>query len=236
MINDYKSNGNLQQQIENASRLIGKTATFSVIMDVVTAPEGFALSWANASGRNKVIKRWRVGEFSSGKKLYSGTFTVPDNFSGVTIYVYSNADATDAEIKVYGAKLELGSDQTIAHQKNGEWVLNEIPDYGEQLARCGRQLHKFDNNWRIRCVEILSDYIRFAIPLPQKMRATPSIVNANNLYVRDINVTSTGSGFTFAVEAFWGDMVLIRASKTAHGFSDAVLVVNNGAAFLTAEL
>ena len=37
------------------------------------------------------------------------------------------------------AKLELGSQQTLAHQDaNGNWVLNEIPDYGEQLARCQR--------------------------------------------------------------------------------------------------
>lgn len=145
LINDYKSNGNFQQQIENASRLIGKTATFSVIMDVVTAPLGFALTWANASGSNWTIKRWHAGDFSSGKKLYYATFTVPDNFSGVSIYVYSSADATDAEIKVYGAKLELGSDQTIAHQENGEWVLNEIPDYGEQLARCQRYYQRIVN-------------------------------------------------------------------------------------------
>lgn len=37
------------------------------------------------------------------------------------------------------AKLELGSQQTLAHQDaDGNWVLNEIPDYGEQLARCQR--------------------------------------------------------------------------------------------------
>ena len=37
------------------------------------------------------------------------------------------------------AKLELGSQQTLAHQgENGNWVLNEIPDYREQLARCQR--------------------------------------------------------------------------------------------------
>ena len=37
------------------------------------------------------------------------------------------------------AKLELGSQQTLAHQDaDGNRVLNEIPDYGEQLARCQR--------------------------------------------------------------------------------------------------
>ena len=43
------------------------------------------------------------------------------------------------ERAVIAAKLELGSQQTLAHQDaDGNWVLNEIPDYGEQLARCQR--------------------------------------------------------------------------------------------------
>ena len=42
------------------------------------------------------------------------------------------------------AKLELGSQQTLAHQDaDGNWVLNEIPDYGEQLARCQRYFQTF---------------------------------------------------------------------------------------------
>ena len=39
---------------------------------------------------------------------------------------------------VHAIKLELGPTQTLAHLENGSWVLNEIPNYGEQLARCQR--------------------------------------------------------------------------------------------------
>lgn len=39
---------------------------------------------------------------------------------------------------VKAVKLELGPTQTLAHQENGVWVLNEIPDFGEQLRRCRR--------------------------------------------------------------------------------------------------
>lgn len=39
---------------------------------------------------------------------------------------------------IVAAKLELGSEQTLAHQENGSWVLNEIPDYGDELAKCQR--------------------------------------------------------------------------------------------------
>ena len=37
---------------------------------------------------------------------------------------------------IVAAKLELGSEQTLAHQENGVWVLNEIPDYEEELIKC----------------------------------------------------------------------------------------------------
>lgn len=41
-------------------------------------------------------------------------------------------------VNLIAAKLELGSQQTLAHQENGVWVLNEIPKFGEQLAACQR--------------------------------------------------------------------------------------------------
>lgn len=48
------------------------------------------------------------------------------------------------ERAVVAVKLELGSQQTLAHQdSDGNWVLNEIPDYGEQLRRCQRYFQTF---------------------------------------------------------------------------------------------
>lgn len=43
---------------------------------------------------------------------------------------------------VIAVKLELGSEQTLAHQENGVWVLNEIPDYGEELRKCYRYFYR----------------------------------------------------------------------------------------------
>lgn len=51
---------------------------------------------------------------------------------------------TGKTISMIAAKLELGSQQTLAHQDaDRNWVLNEIPDYGEQLARCQRYFQTF---------------------------------------------------------------------------------------------
>lgn len=43
---------------------------------------------------------------------------------------------------ITAVKLELGDTQTLAHQEAGVWVLNEIPDYGEELLKCQRYYWK----------------------------------------------------------------------------------------------
>lgn len=48
------------------------------------------------------------------------------------------AGSTDNVATFVAVKLELGDTQTLAHKENGVWVLNEIPDFGEQLRRCQR--------------------------------------------------------------------------------------------------
>jgi hypothetical protein len=40
-------------------------------------------------------------------------------------------------------KLELGESQTLAHLVNGEWQLNDIPNYAEELAKCQRYFQIF---------------------------------------------------------------------------------------------
>ena len=50
----------------------------------------------------------------------------------------------DSSFRVIAAKLELGDTQTLAHQdENGNWVLNEVPNYQEQLTRCQRYYQIF---------------------------------------------------------------------------------------------
>lgn len=96
----------------------------------------------NAAGANLIIGL--VSGFTSAtistneKQVVSLTFDVTTKASG-TVYIQTG----NSQIKLYAAKLELGSQQTLAHQENGVWVLNEIPDYGEQLARCQRYFQTF---------------------------------------------------------------------------------------------
>ena len=139
-------------------------------------------------------------------------------------------------VKLIAAKLELGSLQTLAHKENGQWVLNEIPNYAEELAKCQRYCYRMEQQYRVRSVEILADYIRFVVPLPVTLRKTPALVSAGKISIRNTNLQTVSGDFTFTVEAFFGDSVLIRATKTGHGFTDAVMVLGNSEAFLTADL
>lgn len=50
-----------------------------------------------------------------------------------TMYAEFRAYTTQTWI---AAKLELGTEQTLAHQENSVWVLNDVPDYEYELYRC----------------------------------------------------------------------------------------------------
>ena len=78
---------------------------------------------------------------SSGWFMSMMYYSAQDNH----IFRFSNG-ASEESKNIVAVKLELGSQQTLAHQdENGNWVLNEIPDYGEQLARCQRYFQLYSS-------------------------------------------------------------------------------------------
>lgn len=80
------------------------------------------------------------------------------------------------KITILAAKLELGPTQTLAHQDAaGNWVLNEVPEYGEQLRRCQRycfvtNANHFFSGW---CTQ--TNKFWTCIPTPVPLRAKPII-------------------------------------------------------------
>lgn len=124
--------------------------------------------------------------------LYSATGTLGNiSLDADEIYIRSGElnsvvlrCKTGKTISMIAAKLELGSQQTLAHQDaDGNWVLNEIPDYGEQLRRCQRySVHGVGP----RCSGYAingSDRATIFIPTPVTMRtiASAEIVTTDNL-------------------------------------------------------
>ena len=81
--------------------------------------------------------------------LYSQTATVSGASANIGVQDISynqGLDDTGKYIEIKAMKLELGSEQTLAHLENGAWVLNEIPDYWDELYKCQRYLKKINGS------------------------------------------------------------------------------------------
>ena len=114
VITTTNDNG-ITQNSEQLQYLLGKIVTFSML----TASGLFVLTFD-------------AGGISGGLSL--SQFEIYSTSSWL-LYI-RHVGGGDSE-DILAVKLELGSEQTLAHQDaNGNWVLNEIPDYEEQLYRC----------------------------------------------------------------------------------------------------
>ena len=82
-------------------------------------------------------------------------------------------------------KLELGSQQTLAHQEDGAWVLNEIPKFGDQLAECQRYYYRLSGNQPL-CTGYIYDAetVVATIDLPATMRVSPAITVSGSVAIR----------------------------------------------------
>ena len=77
---------------------------------------------------------------ASASVFDSNLLTLPFSVAETSaIAVGIQKKAASSTLKIYAAKLEPGSVQTLAHQENGVWVLNDPPpNYAEELAKCQR--------------------------------------------------------------------------------------------------
>ena len=135
---NYSANvkGVFFQRIENKRFIVGAKYTLSVLRGLIASPT-----------------------------LYHETFTLTENVgwksrfnvNGGTFGFYHDSNASDIQFDLNGdktiiaVKLELGSQQTLAHQENGVWVLNEIPDYGGQLRLCQYYSRFFGEDIEVPC-------------------------------------------------------------------------------------
>lgn len=123
----------IEQLFENWKDFAGKTVTLSALGYTVGVGHTLHLQY----GDNTSIAQNTFSKDTLG--LVSFTVKVPDSIdSKFRIRTVRNGSVSgDSTLHLKAAKLELGDKQTLAHQdKNGNWVLNEIPNYGEQLRRC----------------------------------------------------------------------------------------------------
>ena len=140
-----KSNNAIMQRFED-SRLSGKQVTISYLVDLTGLKGDIAITGLdNAYTNDFVYKRFHPSGMT-GINLLSASVVLPEKGSwGVGLYLYSAAELSC--VKVFAAKLELGSQQTLAHQDAaGNWVLNDPPpDKTLEMLKCQRYYQVFSS-------------------------------------------------------------------------------------------
>lgn len=144
-----------------------------------------------------------------------GTGNAATNYFRVAVPV--NGTLSDTILAI---KLELGSQQTLAHQDaGGNWVLNEIPDYGEQLRRCQRYFVNFNPYkmaWFAMPPAVASNASQAysAVTLPVAMRAQPVVTYGGNICLSQ-NGDHTVTGILVSASTFTGNSVQLRYDVSA---------------------
>lgn len=149
--------------------LVGKQVTISALINgELSVCTGVLPEYSNNAGFNSVAstdrdKRYFIRIFCAG------------NFLNFDIYINAG---DPIELPLLAAKLELGPTQTLAHREGDKWVINEVPEYGEQLRRCQRYYYQVHYN-QYETIGFAYDgpeYAFIIIPLPTEMRgATPTL-------------------------------------------------------------
>ena len=151
----------------------------------------------------------------------SGILSVTFSTAKLNKVNFGFTGSTDNSATIIAIKLELGDTQTLAHKENGVWVLNEIPDFGEQLARCQRYCVAF-KQYDAFFPDGETDFI---VELPRPMRTSPTIINPENI----TNVTNP----TMAWYNVGSNQLRIRSTTT---LSNNARAVCSGLVLFSADL
>lgn len=124
----YKNTANTNRFTQHAPiSIAGKTVTLSALCTVIDGARYAVTIQTNAGDSTTTF---------TTDELTSVTFTVPSTATEINAQI--RLEDAGASVKIHAMKLELDDFQTLAHQENGDWVLNEIPDFGEELRKCLR--------------------------------------------------------------------------------------------------
>ena len=133
------------------------------------------------------------------------------------IYIRFTSMVDGAEATIKAIKLELGSQQTLAHQENGKWVPNEIPDYGEQLRRCQRYFFKVGDASRYcslgNGVARDAQYVSITIPTPVTMRTVAGLIAIPAGFTMRHSDTLLSGGANFVVDASSQSSIMLKVQS-----------------------
>lgn len=127
----------------------------------------------------QVLETAPVGTVTASALTQAGVGEVVPTYDSASKAVTVTADGK----KLVAVKLEMGSQQTLAHQADGAWALSEIPDYGEELTKCMRYLQvlaaPYDTSGNGVAIGYANNTVDLWVPIPlavpMRISPTPTI-------------------------------------------------------------
>ena len=165
------------QYVENYKELVGKQLTLSVLIEENTCAN--CLLWFYGGNTDNFV----CVTMNGSDKLYSVTMTPKSNITSLRCGFQGRNSA--GSVKILAVKLELGDQQTLAHQDAaGNWVLNDPPpNMWMELLKCIRYQIAFDwtpANFIVGYGYTTSTTTANAfLPIPTLMRTNPTISNTD---------------------------------------------------------
>lgn len=206
------------QTIEDVQRINGKEVTVSAMVDGVVYSNTFTVGATGYVAFGN-LSMHRIN---------------PGSDANANVFLLRASDSTGGTIQA--VKLELGSTQTLAHQENGVWVLNEIPNYQQELARCQRYYQNLnltgDNYVAVGLNTAQSSTkANVVLYLPVAMRTTPTVGTTGSWTL--VNGQTAFSVTNITVDRFYGTMLKLAVTASGMTTGTAVLLEANGAGTIT---
>ena len=138
---DASGSDNIHHYVESPEAMAGMTCTFSAL---VSGDSDTAINLGYTDGGGNTYGA--LHGLDSSIRLLTYTFTLSAAPTQVHLILRGTWPDGTSKIYLYAAKLELGDKQTLAHQENGAWVLNDTPDYEIALLQCQNSTANSNNN------------------------------------------------------------------------------------------
>lgn len=151
----------------------------------------YSVSFVMPSGENVVVPEIQIGD---------KTLLIFVNRNGPIFHVNSNSGTSEIDLNLVAVKLELSSEQTLAHKEGGTWVLNAPPpNPALELAKCQRYYARIapgtiegSSSMPLGIAHIGStEFINFQVIVPTPMRVNPSMKYHNLILVDMTSNTRT---------------------------------------------
>ena len=183
----------------------------------------------------RIENRTDGGLAQTESKDASGILSVTFSTAKLNKVSFGFTGSTDNSATIIAIKLELGGTQTLAHKENGVWVLNEIPDFGEQLRRCQR--YAFSPLYEAYATAVIcnlfisraADGFAFGeVTLPVSMRKKPVFSgNASKFWIVAENGDEASHPTAISVMGLSADKVMIQVNGSYTANTQYILYVEN---------